>query len=264
MEREVKIKNKEIRELREKLAFLQNQTTSGVKTSISSTIDSTDLDQIKRDKLNVVSTMNKLQKELSNKDTSINKLAKEIESLKFELRECQCKRKQMLSHFDEREETGRSEFQLSDREDLLKEKATAINIANQMQKDLSQKDLIISKMSQEIENLRVELRQCQFHNKTIEREQSNRMEIEELMREKTVAVGLVNQMQKDLSQKEAVISRMTRDIEIFKRDLKESESSRAQLEEKLKLEYEKRTQDDKQALKEKELVVLRSVSVFQI
>lgn len=254
MEREVKCKNKEIRELREKLAFVQSQTTA-VKTSISQ--NSTEIDQIKREKLSTASTMSKLQKELSKKDTSINQLAGEIESLRHELRECQCKRKQMYSMVNE-VHANQSEFQRShEYEELRREKASAVNTLNQMQTDLTQKDLIIKKMSSEIETLRIELRECQMHNRVIEREQSTRNDLEEVTREKAVAVGLVNQMQKDLAQKEAVISKLSREIEIFKRDLKESEAMRARLEENLKSEQ---TSEDRLAMKEKELVVIRSVS----
>lgn len=84
-------------------------------------------------------------------------------------------------------------------------------------------------------------------------------EIDQIKRDKSVAVGLVNQMQKDLSTKDVTISKLAREIEGFKRELKESEQARKELDEKLRLATDKRKMEEEQILKEKELVVLRSV-----
>lgn len=58
LERELKIKSIEIRDLREKVAFYKNQSGQG---------STSELDQIKRDKSIAVGLVNTMQKDLSNK-----------------------------------------------------------------------------------------------------------------------------------------------------------------------------------------------------
>lgn len=255
MEREVRSKNKEIRELREKLAFFQNQTSARMKPSISPTREYTDLEHNNREICTGMDMINKLKNELSAKDANINKMVNEIKALRADLSECQCKRNPIFTQPNQREEMIRSEFRRFDHA----EKTKNIKIVNELQKELTQKDLKINQMSWEIESLHAELQKFNSQNTIAEGGNSNQMEMEELIREKNLAANLVNQMQKDLNQKEAIISKMTRDIDIFRRDLKECERSRAQLEEKIGIESTKR-QDEKQALQDKELVVTRSVS----
>ncbi|RNA12863.1 forkhead-associated domain-containing 1-like [Brachionus plicatilis] len=78
LERELKIKSIEIRDLREKVAFYKNQSGQG---------STSELDQIKRDKSIAVGLVNTMQKDLSNKDCTISKLAREIEGFKREAKD---------------------------------------------------------------------------------------------------------------------------------------------------------------------------------
>lgn len=215
LEREIKAKSREIRELRDKLAFYQSQThsqqASSAKTSATLTQLSSELEQIKRDKTIAMGQVSKLQKDLSTKDVSISRLAREIEVLKRELKE--------YEGLSTRKDTVRTSS-----EDERNERKAATT----------------SKVSKET----VDWRQ---------------MEQEELVKEKSIAIGLVNQMQKDLANKEVIITKMAREIESMKRELREGENLRKELEDRLRLATDRQRQDEEQALKEKELVVLRSV-----
>lgn len=223
LEREIKAKSREIRELRDKLAFYQSQTQAvqqqqqsresvSAKTSATLSQLSSELEHIKRDKTIAMGQVNKLQKDLSTKDISISRLAREIEGLKRELKVyegCSC---------SARKDTERSSE--DDRKHVTMVAPTTSKEATSDWRGIEQ---------------------------------------EELIKEKSIAVGLVNQMQKDLSNKEAVITKMAREIEILKRDLRESENVRKELDDRLRLATDKQLQDEEQALKDKELVVLRSV-----
>jgi hypothetical protein len=63
------------------------------------------------------------------------------------------------------------------------------------------------------------------------------------------------------SLKDITISKLAREIELLKREIKDNENIRKELEEKMRLMGDKRKPDDEYALKEKELVVLRSVRI---
>lgn len=67
MERELKIKSIEIRDLRDKLAFYKNQNSQN---------STSELEQVKRDKSIAVGLVNTMQKDLSNKVFLIFELKK--------------------------------------------------------------------------------------------------------------------------------------------------------------------------------------------
>lgn len=83
-------------------------------------------------------------------------------------------------------------------------------------------------------------------------------ELEQVKRDKSIACGLVNTMQKDLANKDGTISKLAREIEGYKRELKDRETKYADLEEKYNIAIDpKRVEEEKQN-KEKELIVLRT------
>lgn len=198
LEREIKVKTKEIRELREKLAFYQSQTTktqSSLNTQLTEL--SNELEQFKRDKQTAMAQVAKLQKDLFTKDANLSRVGREIDALRRDLKSCECG-----SGSTRRTNDNGSNWKRVEEDDLVKEKNIAVNLVNQMQKDLSAKDVILMKMAREIEG--------------------------------------------------------------YKRELREFEIVRKELEEKLKIATDSRRQNEEQILKDKELVVLRSVRNFHI
>ena len=87
-------------------------------------------------------------------------------------------------------------------------------------------------------------------------------ELEQVKRDKSIACGLVNTMQKDLSNKDGTISKLAREIEGYKRELKDREAKYAELEEKFNVATDPRKLDEEKQNKEKELIVLKTVSFF--
>lgn len=85
LERELKNKTIENKELKDKVAFYQSQHSFG--TAASSNVSNSEFEQVKRDKSIAVGLVNTMQKDLANKDGTISKLAREIEGYKRELRE---------------------------------------------------------------------------------------------------------------------------------------------------------------------------------
>jgi predicted RNase H-like nuclease (RuvC/YqgF family) len=85
LERELKNKTIENKELKDKVAFYQSQHSFG--TAASSNVSNTEFEQVKRDKSIAVGLVNTMQKDLANKDGTISKLAREIEGYKREIRE---------------------------------------------------------------------------------------------------------------------------------------------------------------------------------
>ena len=87
-------------------------------------------------------------------------------------------------------------------------------------------------------------------------------ELEQIRRDKSIACGLVNTMQKDLSNKDATICKLTRDIDVLKRQVTERETSMTELEEKMKSLNDAKKQDGERENKEKELTVANAVRYF--
>ena len=85
-------------------------------------------------------------------------------------------------------------------------------------------------------------------------------ELEQVKRDKSIACGLVNTMQRDLSNKDSTISKLAREIEGYKRELKDRETRYTELEEKYNIAIDPKRIDEEKQNKEKELIVLRSVS----
>ena len=84
-------------------------------------------------------------------------------------------------------------------------------------------------------------------------------EIDQIKRDKSIAVGLVNTMQKDLANKDSTISKLAREIEGYKNKLKEREVSLKDLEEKFNAMIGSKKLDEDKVNKEKELIVLKTV-----
>ncbi len=84
-------------------------------------------------------------------------------------------------------------------------------------------------------------------------------ELEQVKRDKSIACGLVNTMQRDLSNKDSTISKLAREIEGYKRELKDREARYTELEEKYNIAIDPKRIDEEKQNKEKELIVLRSV-----
>lgn len=89
------------------------------------------------------------------------------------------------------------------------------------------------------------------------------VEMEQMRRDKSIAVGLVNTMQKDLNNKDITINKLGRDIEVYKRQVADREKQIAELEEKLKnaTESNSKAKDEETSNREKELTVLNAVSL---
>ena len=85
-------------------------------------------------------------------------------------------------------------------------------------------------------------------------------EIDQIKRDKSIAVGLVNTMQKDLANKDSTISKLAREIEGYKNKLKEREVSLKDIEEKFNILLNSKKMDEDKINKEKELIVLKTVS----
>ena len=103
LERELKNKTLEIKDLKEKVSFYQSQQNFGQgATPFSSgvTVTNAELDQIKRDKSIAVGLVNTMQKDLANKDSTISKLAREIEGYKNKLKEREVAFKELDEKFN--------------------------------------------------------------------------------------------------------------------------------------------------------------------
>lgn len=85
-----------------------------------------------------------------------------------------------------------------------------------------------------------------------------RNELERVKKDKGITTGLVTQMQRDMSSKDSTISKLTREIETLKKELRERDSQITSLSSKLKQPTKDtpRTSEDKDA-REKELISLR-------
>ena len=88
-------------------------------------------------------------------------------------------------------------------------------------------------------------------------------EVETIKRDKSIAVGLVNTMQKDLSNKDSTISKLAREIEGYKRELHEREHAYADLLDKYNEAVDPNRVDEAKINTEKELTVLRAVFIEQ-
>ena len=80
-------------------------------------------------------------------------------------------------------------------------------------------------------------------------------ELDSIKRDKSIAVGLVNTMQKDLANKDSTISKLAREIEGYKNKLKERDVAFKELDEKFNSMINSKKMDEEKLNKEKELIV---------
>ncbi|CAF0756552.1 unnamed protein product [Brachionus calyciflorus] len=82
-------------------------------------------------------------------------------------------------------------------------------------------------------------------------------EFEQIKRDKSIAVGLVSTMQKDLASKDVTISKLAREIEGYKREIKDKDTAIKELGEQLKIANDTKQAEEEAEKKDKELIVLR-------
>lgn len=81
-----------------------------------------------------------------------------------------------------------------------------------------------------------------------------------MKRDKSIAVNLVNTMQKDLTNKDLTISKLAREIEGYKRELKEKENTCKQMEDKLNAALDEKAKSEELAVRDQEINTLKIVN----
>lgn len=121
----------------------------------------------------------------------------------------------------------------------------------QLEKEMKLKNIEIKELTDKLNSIQIS------HSSSIIPSASN--EIEQLKRDKSVANGLVSTMQKDLSNKEATISKFAREIEALKKEIRDKNTLNQELTEKLGCMKDFKKAEEERQNKEKEVLVLKNV-----
>ncbi|XP_064642257.1 forkhead-associated domain-containing protein 1-like [Lineus longissimus] len=118
--------------------------------------------------------------------------------------------------------------------------------------ELKKQAHIISESTDNPASLRIAL------NEHVQANTDIRSELEKTRKDKSITSGLVTQMQRDMSNKDATISRLTREIENLKKELKEKDVQLAAVNAKFTRLKDNKKADEERDANVKELVALRS------
>lgn len=111
----------------------------------------------------------------------------------------------------------------------------------------------------ELRSKSIEIRELKEKVSFLQSQITSSSELEQVKRDKSIAVNLVNTMQKDLTNKDLTISKLAREIEGYKRELKEKDTNLKQVEERLANALDEKSKNDELAAKDQEINNLKIV-----
>lgn len=118
-------------------------------------------------------------------------------------------------------------------------------------------------IEQELKTKSIEIKELKEKISFLQNQVNTSNEIEQVKRDKSIAVSLVNTMQKDLTNKDLTISKLAREIEGYKRELKERDNAYKQLEDKHNLSVDAKTKEEERVAKETEINTLKIVTYLR-